>query len=73
MVDLSQFSQEHSPEALEARMALLCEDPACSDWLKDAIRSALERDPVDAANDAEILADLLAKRCNSLLGSADRR
>ena len=29
-------------------------DPAASFWLKDALRSALDRDPVDAANDAEV-------------------
>lgn len=43
-------------------------DPAASFWLKDALRSAMERDPVDAANDAEVLAKLLAERCRTLLG-----
>lgn len=37
-------------------------DPCASDWLKDALRSALERDVVDAANDAEVLSDLLIAR-----------
>ena len=31
-------------------------DSAASYWLKMALRSALCRDPVDAANDSEILA-----------------
>jgi hypothetical protein len=43
-------------------------DPAASYWLKFALRSALERDPVDAANDAEVLACLLEKRCRVILG-----
>jgi hypothetical protein len=43
-------------------------DPAASYWLKFALRSALERDPVDAANDAEVLACLLEKRCRAILG-----
>ena len=43
-------------------------DPAASLWLKSALRSALSRDAVDAANDAEILAGLLGLRCDRLLG-----
>ncbi len=42
-------------------------DPAASSWLKDALRSAMDRDPVDAANDAEVLAELLDRRCHELL------
>jgi len=43
-------------------------DPSASDWLRDALRSALERDPVDAANDAEALARVLRERCDRMLG-----
>ena len=42
-------------------------DPAASYWLKTALRSALCRDPVDAAHDSEILARLLAERCDKIL------
>ncbi len=42
-------------------------DRAASFWLKDALRSALARDPVDAANDAEVLAQLLDRRCQEIL------
>jgi hypothetical protein len=42
-------------------------DPAASFWLKAALRSALMRDPVDAANDAAVLARLLAQRCSKIL------
>lgn len=45
-------------------------DPAASFWLKNALRSALERDPVDAANDAEVLAQLLDRRCRSMLSGS---
>jgi hypothetical protein len=34
-------------------------DPCASFWIKNALRSALGRDPVDALNDAEGLADIL--------------
>jgi hypothetical protein len=46
-------------------------DPAASFWLKNALRSALSRDPVDAANDAEVLARLLVKRCQEIPGEAE--
>lgn len=42
-------------------------DPASSLWLKAALRSALSRDPVDAANDAEVLARVLNDHCRHLL------
>lgn len=45
-------------------------DPAASSWLKTALRSALSRDPVDAAHDAEILARLLAERCDQILSGS---
>jgi hypothetical protein len=45
-------------------------DPAASFWLKNALRSALARDTVDAANDAEVLARLLDTRCRHILGQS---
>ena len=48
---------------------VLC-DPAASFWLKDALRAALARDPVDAANDAEVLARLLDGRCRNILSES---
>jgi hypothetical protein len=42
-------------------------DPAASFWLKTALRSALCRDPVDAAHDSEILGRLLEERCDRVL------
>jgi tRNA isopentenyl-2-thiomethyl-A-37 hydroxylase MiaE len=41
-------------------------DPCSSYWLKDTLRSALKRDIVDAANDAQVLAEVLADRCENL-------
>ena len=38
-------------------------------WLRDAIESSLKRDPVDAAQDAELLSSLLARRCDEILKS----
>ncbi len=45
-------------------------DPAASFWLKNALCEALNRDPVDAANEAEVLARILDQRCRKLLRAA---
>ena len=46
----------------------LTSDESASDWLKAALRTALERDPVDALNDALALAAALEGRLRSVLG-----
>jgi hypothetical protein len=45
----------------------MLDDPGISDWLKEALRSALERDPVDALNDALVLAATLEERLRAVL------
>jgi hypothetical protein len=35
-------------------------------WLKNALTSALDRDPVDAVNDAELLAMVLGHRADQI-------
>jgi hypothetical protein len=42
-------------------------DPTASYWLKANILAALKRDPVDAANDAEVLSLLLGARAAAML------
>lgn len=42
-------------------------DPSASFWLRNALLAALSRDPVDAANEADVLARLLDKRCCEIL------
>jgi hypothetical protein len=46
-------------------------DPASSHWLKSALRDSLERDPVDALNDALALAGVLEERLRQVLGLND--
>jgi hypothetical protein len=52
-------------------MTVACEtilnDPAASDWLRRALASALDRDPVDAAADARLLFEVLEERCGAIL------
>lgn len=42
-------------------------DPASSYWLKFSLQAALGRDPVDAANESELLAAVLAARARRAL------
>jgi len=37
-------------------------DESASEWLKSALQGALDRDPVDALNDALLLASVLEER-----------
>ena len=48
-------------------IAQIIADPAVSEWLKAALHAALSRDPVDAANDAEVLAKVLDRWCRQIL------
>jgi hypothetical protein len=45
----------------------LLRDPSTSFWMRNALVSAMSRDPVDSANDAELLAKVLNRRCERLL------
>ncbi len=41
-------------------------DISASDWVKNTLRSALERDPVDALNDAEALVKALKENLDDM-------
>lgn len=43
--------------------------PGTSSWMKLALSTALERDPVDAVNDAELLALVLRHRAKQVSGA----
>jgi hypothetical protein len=47
---------------------VLLRDPCVSYWLKSAITALLDRDPVDAANDAAILHAVMERHLDSVLG-----
>jgi hypothetical protein len=61
---------EHNNTDEVPSIAELLADPTASVWLKMALRSALCRDPVDAAHDSQVLACVLARRCDDILSSA---
>ena len=54
---------------VDEEIRAVIESPATSYWLKQALETALHRDCVDAANDAEALSDLLSRRCDAVQGS----
>lgn len=54
----------------DARIAAVVAHPGTSYWLKEALNRALDRDPVDAVDDAEALLQLLAGRTHALFDRA---
>lgn len=56
------------PPSIEAVLA----DPSASSWLKASLTAALPRDPVDAANDACLLKQLLEQRSDAVLHNTYR-
>ena len=57
--------------AAEPTVEEVMRDRAASQWLKAALRTALERDPVDALNDAFVLAAVLEDRLRVELELSD--
>ena len=57
-----------SPQVDSPSAEALMGDPATSFWLRSALQSALERDPVDALNDTLLLADILDTRLRTEFG-----
>lgn len=51
------LSQQQAHDVIE-----LLNDPAGSYWFRSALAGALDRDPVDALNDAELLVEILRAR-----------
>lgn len=46
-----------------AQIAWVLAHPTMSPWLRDALRTALEQDPIDVLNDLEVLRYVLNLRC----------
>ena len=54
----------------DAEIRVLLQDPSISYWLRDALTSALDRDPVDAAADAGLLSSVLDRRAVEIQADA---
>jgi hypothetical protein len=50
------------PNAWFQKTLKVAEDPATSGWLKNALIEAINRDPVNAASDADVLCRILQMR-----------
>ena len=61
--------EKKSLTELDLEIQAVIVDPSTSSWLRTALQTGLERDPVDSANDAEILNEYLARRCDAALSS----
>jgi len=59
--------QQHELPTLEEILS----DLATSTWLKVALLGAIDRDPVDALNDAEVLFNVLRKRWEKISRAGD--
>lgn len=57
---MSDFTAQ--PLALEDEISSGLNDPSSSYWFRNALSSALKRDPMDAARDAAVLAFILERR-----------
>lgn len=54
----------------DAEIRDLLQDASLSYWLRDALTSALDRDPVDAAADAGLLSAILDRRADEIAARA---
>lgn len=54
-------------EMIDTRIHWVLEHPDMSPWLKSALRSALDENPVDLTNDLQILANLIVSRSSLLM------
>ncbi len=50
----------------------LLDDPSVSVWLKSAVRALIERDPLDAIKDTELLHHLMDLRLNEVFKQAEQ-
>jgi hypothetical protein len=54
-------------DEIETQVAFILNCPRTSDWLKEALRNALPRDPIAILNDLEILTLVLRRRATRML------
>lgn len=57
--------QRHDAQTFEDRIDWVLAHPGMSDWVKDALLAARDRDPIDVLNELEMLRHLLAPRAQA--------
>jgi hypothetical protein len=63
--------RSHQTARVDQEILALIHDPATSAWAREALRDGMRRDPVDAANEAEVIATLLLRRLEAVAADAD--
>ena len=63
----SKPSDLEAERTVEEQLSFVMAHPGMSEWLKNALRSALERDPIEVFNDLEILNLILRNRSHMLI------
>ncbi len=53
----------------EEKIAWVLAHPGMSPWLKDALRSAIDQDPIHIMNDLEVLRHVMSARCEASIRS----
>jgi hypothetical protein len=54
------------PNAWFQKALTVAQDPTASHWLKNALVEAINRDPINAAGDAEVLCRILQLRADAI-------
>lgn len=63
-------SADHRLKVAEERIQWVLDHSRMSDWVKDILRTARDRNPVDVLNDLEVLNSLLRPRAEALVNRA---
>lgn len=58
---------------IDAEIQIVISAADTSAWLRKALQTGVERDPADAANDAERLSELLARRFDTTVSSVSEK
>ncbi len=61
--------QANNPATVDQQIDWILAHPDMSQWLKDALLSARQRNPIDVLNDLEMLDCILAQWCEASLKS----
>jgi hypothetical protein len=64
---VTEQSTDHRVKVAEDRIQWVLDHPDMSDWVKDVLRTARDRNPVDVLNDLEILNTLLRSHAEALV------
>lgn len=62
--------QPETVAAIDVEIAATIADPAVRYWVKSSLRTLRDCDPCDAADDAQLVAALMARRSDAVMADA---